>query len=59
VKRLRNFGVHIDTESSSLRLGLLFLSAAYGRPAELVHYYEEMGQFSKDLSLDPVSLQPA
>jgi hypothetical protein len=59
VETLRNFGIFIEPEDKSLRLGLLFLSAAYERPPERRHYYEEMGRFSKDVSLDPLGLQLA
>lgn len=58
---LRNFGVSIEPEDHSLRFSLLFLTAAYNRPAEFRHYYEEMGRFTKDVSLDtsPLGLQLA
>ncbi len=57
VETLRNFGVSIEPEDHSLRLSLLFLSAAYDRPPDRRHYYEELGRFSKNISLDSVDLQ--
>jgi hypothetical protein len=57
VEKLRSFGVWIESENNALRLGLLFLSAAVNQSPELQHYYEEMGRFSKNVSLDPAELQ--
>ncbi len=57
VQTLRNFGVSIEPEDKSLRLSLLFLSAAFGKPPECRQYYEEMGRFSKDMSLASLGLQ--
>jgi hypothetical protein len=58
VETLRNFGVSIEPEDGSLSLSLLFLTAGWwSRPPEVRHYYEELGRFSKDLSLDAQELQ--
>jgi hypothetical protein len=59
VETLRNFGVSIEAEDSSLTLSILFLTAARDRLPEHVHYYEEMGRFSKGVALDPAELQLA
>jgi hypothetical protein len=60
VENLRNFGVSIAPDDGSIRLNLLVLSAASVIPPHgMRHYYEEMGRFTRDVSLDARELQPA
>lgn len=55
--RLKSFGLVVEPEGEDVRLNLLFFSAAFERPATVHRYYEELGRFTKDVSVDSEELQ--
>ncbi len=59
IDRLKSFGICLHPEDEPFSLSLLFLSATNRQAANVDHYYQEMGQFTKDVKVPLHDLQLA